>query len=70
MDNLAGHILQMFDFEDVVHRRSLALKELSFTLCVETVHAKLDYIVMEEDNYTFLVQEDKVRYLAIFSVMP
>ena len=71
VDDLAGHILRMLDFDDVVHRRSLAIKkELSFTMCGETVYAKPDYTVMDHDNYALLVQEDKVSYLAIFSDVP
>ncbi|KZP13939.1 hypothetical protein FIBSPDRAFT_797247 [Athelia psychrophila] len=61
VDDLAGHILRMLDFDDVVHRRSLSIKkELWFTMCGENVCAKPDYSVMDHDNYArLLVQEDK-----------
>ncbi|KAM6501669.1 hypothetical protein JOM56_001646 [Amanita muscaria] len=50
----------MLDFDNVGHRRSLALKkELAFTMCGETVYAIPDYTVMDHDNYVLLVQEDK-----------
>lgn len=71
VDDLAGHILRMLNFDDVVHRRSLALKKkLSFTICGEIVYAMPNYAVMNDNNYALLVQEDRVSYLAIFSVMP
>ncbi|KIL66756.1 hypothetical protein M378DRAFT_9825 [Amanita muscaria Koide BX008] len=61
VDDLAGHILRMVDFDDVMHRRSLALKkELTFTMCGETVYAKPDYTVMDHDNYALL--RDAVTY--------
>lgn len=70
VDDLAGHILRMLDFDDVVHRRSLSLKrELAFTMCGEIVYAKLDYTVMDHDNHVLLVQEDKGSYLVISSDM-
>jgi hypothetical protein len=58
----------MLNFDDVVHRRSFALKkELSFTMCGEIDYAKPDYAVMDDNNYALLVQADMVSYLAIFS---
>lgn len=69
MDDLAGHVLRMLDFDDV--GRSLVLKtELSFEMCGQTVYATPDYALV--DDYVFLVHEDKANsnYISIVTYMP
>lgn len=50
----------MLDYDEperVIHQRL----EIGFFMCGQTVKAKPDVVVMDEEDYILLVQEDKVH---------
>ncbi|KIL62602.1 hypothetical protein M378DRAFT_80878 [Amanita muscaria Koide BX008] len=58
VDDFAGHILRMLNFDD--NDRSIATKrELSFTMCGTCVWAKADIAILDDAEYSLMVQEDK-----------
>ena len=59
VDDFAGHILRMLDF-DGNDRSIVTKKELSFTMCGRRVWAKADIVVLDDTEYSLMVQEDKV----------
>ena len=59
VDDFSGHILRMLNFDD--DERSIATKrELSFTMCGTRVRAKADIAVLDNAEYSLMVQNDKV----------
>jgi len=62
VDDFAGHILRMLNFDD--EGKLIASKrELSFTMCGTRVWAKADITVMDNAEYSLMMQEDKVSYV-------
>ena len=59
VNDFAGHILRMLNFDD--NSRSIATRrELSFTMCGTRVRARADIAVLDDYQYSLLVQADKV----------
>ena len=62
VDDFAGHILRMLNFDD--DDRSIATKrDLSFTMCGTRVWAKADIAILDDAEYSLIVQGDRVRPL-------
>jgi hypothetical protein len=65
VDDFAGHILRMLSFDD--DERSIVTKsKLSFTMCGTRVRAKADIAVLDDAEYSLMVQTDKVSRHWIF----
>ena len=60
MDNFAGHILRMLNFDD--SNRSIDTnRELSFTMGGTRVWTKADIAIMDGDEYLLIVLTDNLK---------
>ncbi|KAF8217823.1 hypothetical protein K438DRAFT_1952684 [Mycena galopus ATCC 62051] len=60
VSDFAAFLLEMMDYDEpecVVHRR----QEIAFTMCGHKVDARPDVVIMNDQNYILLLQEDKCR---------
>lgn len=57
--DFSGHLLRMLNFDD--NERSIVGKrEMGFTMCGTRVWAKADIAILDDADYSFIIQEDKV----------
>lgn len=59
VDDFAGHILRMLDFDDN-DRSILTKRELSFEMCGSRVCANADMVVLDDAEYSLMVREERV----------
>ena len=57
--DFAGHILRMLNFDDN-DRWIASRRDMTFTMCGTRVWAKADTAVLDNVEYSLMVQEDKV----------
>ena len=63
VDDFVGHILRMLNFDE--GRLIASKRELSFTTCGTRVWAKADITVMDNAEYSLMMQEDKVSHVGL-----